>query len=118
VLERVMALYQQPVVPATTTVVAHADQHPFALESRTLELEPERAVLEHFRRRTLALGLPIAAVPQLHRTAPVFPLRDRALEVPVIEWMVLDLNRQALDLRVERRLPGDCPRLEHPIELE
>src|SRR5262249_46351426 len=97
---------------------AHADQHPFAPESRTLELEPESAVLQHFQRRTLPFRLPIAAVPQLHRAATVLPLGDRALEVPVIEWMVLDLDREALDPRIEGRFPCDCPRLEYSIELE
>src|SRR5215472_15600936 len=118
VVEGVMALYQQPVVPATAAVVAHADQHPFAPESRTSELESESAVPQHFQRTTLAFRLPIAAVPQLHRAATVFPLGDRALEVPVIEWMVLDLDGQALDHRVAGRFPGDCPRLEYSIELE
>src|SRR5262249_41914126 len=112
-------LYEQPVVTTTVrTVVAHADQHPTAVQALPFELEPESPLPQHIERSTLAFRLPETPIPQLHRAATVLPLGDGALEVSIIEWVVLDLDREAFHLRVEGRCPGDRPGLEHSIELE
>ena len=52
------------------------------------------------------------------RAAAVLALRDRALERGVAEGVVLDLHRQPLDRRIERRPLGDRPALEHAVGLE
>jgi hypothetical protein len=66
----------------------------------------------------IALGNPVAPIPELDRPSTVLAFRDRALEVAVVERMVLDLDRQALVVRVERWTPGDRPRLEDAVQLE
>ena len=43
----------------------------------------------------IALGLPIAAVPELHGAAAILALGNRAFEIAVVERMILDLDRQA-----------------------
>ena len=64
------------------------------------------------------LGLPIAAVPELHRAAAILALRDRAFEIAVIERMVFHLHRQPLVMRVERGAACHCPGLEDAVELQ
>ena len=51
----------------------------------------------------IALRHPVAAVPQLHRAAAILAFRNGPFEVAVIERMVLDLDRQPLVVRIERR---------------
>jgi hypothetical protein len=41
------------------------------------------------------LGRPVAAIPQHHRAAAVLALGDGALEVAIVERMILDLHGQA-----------------------
>ena len=62
--------------------------------------------------------LPIATVPQLHRAATVLSLGDGALEVAIVERVILDLDCKAFVLRIERRPASDGPGLEHAIELQ
>src|SRR5690606_9623951 len=57
-------------------------------------------------------------IPQLHRAAAVLTFRNRALEVAVVERMVLHCNGKALVLRIQRRALRHGPRLERSIQLE
>ncbi len=112
-------LDEQPVGAFTAAALAipfHADEHPAARQAFTGQGELEVAALQPVMR--IALGNPIAAIPELHRSAAILALGNGAFEVAVIERMVLDLDRQPLDLGVERRALRDSPRLEHAIELE
>jgi hypothetical protein len=64
------------------------------------------------------LAIPEATIPNHHRAAAVLALRNRALEVAVIQRMVLDLHREPLVVGVERRTFRHSPRLEDPIKLK
>ncbi len=115
----VAMLDEQPVRPFAAELVAfHAHQHEAALEPLAGQHELQLAVGERLFRRLVLLRRPEAAVEQLHRAAAVLPLGDGALEVAVAQRMVLDLDRQALVARVERRPLGHRPGLEDPVEFE
>ena len=124
--ELVAMLDQQPVCAAiltigatATTLVAvplHAHQHPAAMQTLALEDEFQVAFLQPLVR--VALGQPVAAIPELHRAAAILAFGNGALEVAVVERMVLDLDRQPLDRRIERRALGHRPRLEGAVELQ
>ena len=59
----------------------------------------------------IAHRLPGALVPQHHRAAAVLALGDRALELAVVERMVLDVHGEALVGRIGRGPLGDRPAL-------
>ena len=99
-------------------IVLHAHQNPAAVQPLALQRELEFAVRERLLGVRAALRLPIAAVPQLNRSAAILALRDRALEVAIVERMVLDLDREALIVRIERGTPRHRPGLEHAVEFE
>ena len=111
--ELVAMLDQQPVgalAAAASTLLAvpfHAHQHPAAMQALAFEDELEVALLQAFMR--IALRRPVAAVPQLHRAAAILAFRNGALEVAVVERMVLDLDRQALDRRDRATGPWSPP---------
>src|SRR6185295_8725506 len=62
--------------------------------------------------------LPSAAVPHLDGPAAVLALRDRALEIAVVERMVLDLDGQPLVARIERGPARHRPRAQDAVELD
>src|SRR4029453_10395234 len=64
------------------------------------------------------LRLPRPAVPQEHRAPAVLALGDDALELAVLDGMVLDVHRQAPLERVEARPLRHRPALERAFELE
>src|ERR1700730_18858939 len=80
------------------------------------EAEVEMALGQTFVR--LALGKPVPAIPDHHRAAAIFALRDGALERVVFDGMILGLNRKALLAGDEAGTAGDRPALHHAIELE
>ncbi len=117
----VAMLDQQPVgaLAAPTPLVAvpfHPHEHPAAMQALAFEDELEVALLQSLVR--VALRQPVAAVPELHRAAAILAFGNGALEVAVVERMVLDLDRQPLDRRIERRTLGHRPRLEGAVELQ
>ena len=113
----VAMLDQQPVgALAALAVPLHAHQHPAPLEPLAHQAELEIAALQPVMR--IALGNPVAAIPELDGASTILPLGDRAFEVTIVERMVLDLDGQPLDRRIERRAFGHRPRLERAIELE
>ena len=81
--------------PPAVAAPFHAHQHPAAFEPLAVQGELQVALLQALVR--IAFRDPVAAVPQLHRAAAILALRDGALEVAVVERMVLDLDRQPLD---------------------
>src|SRR3954463_5481998 len=112
------ALDEQPVVSfALLAVAAQADQHPSAFQPLAVHDELEMAFGDLLLRRAVADRLPSAAIPQQHRGAAVLALGDGPLEVAVVEGMILDLDREALVVRVARRSLGHRPRLENTVEL-
>ena len=88
------------------------------MQPLALEGEFEVAVGERLLRGFVALRLPIAAIPELNGAAAILALGDGALEIAVVERMILDLDRQALVVRVERGAAGDRPGLEDAIEFQ
>src|SRR4029077_21193616 len=59
-----------------------------------------------------------ATVPDLDRARTVVPLRDLALEAPVLERMVLHVNREVLQARLECNAFRRAPRGETPVALQ
>ena len=78
----------------------------------------QRALDRHLLAVALGAVAVGAGVPHDDRARAVAALPDRALEVGVVERVVLDGHRQALLARVGRRALGDGPRLEHAVDLE
>ena len=113
----VAVLDQQPVVALAVVLQPH--QHPAAVQPAALHDELQLALGQRLVHVLEALlGRPIAAVPQLHHAAAVLAPGDCAFEVAVGQRVILDLDRQPLVVRVQRRAPGHRPRLEHPLPLE
>ncbi len=59
-----------------------------------------------------------AAVPDAHRPAAVFASGDVALELEVLEGMILGVHREMVPLRVGRDPARDGPRQEDPVVLQ
>ena len=57
----------------------------------------------------IAFGQPVAAIPELDRAATILVFRDGALEIAVVQRMILDLDGEALDAGIERRPLGHRP---------
>ena len=55
------------------------------------------------------IGFPGAAIPQHDGAAAILIFRNGAFEIAVIERMVLDLDRESLVVRVERRATRHRP---------
>ena len=117
--EVVALLDQQPVVALgrLAAIGLHADQGPFALQplavQHHLDLAPGEGGVE-----VRLLRLPRTGVPHLHRAGAIVALGDGPLERSVIQRMVLDLDRQALDLEVAGGRLGDGPGFQHAVVLD
>ena len=95
-------------------LAAHPGESPAAAQLVPTEFHLEKPALE-LGQEILGLRRAIASVvPHDNGAGAVVVLRDHALEVGVLERVVLDVDGQALDLRPERRPLGDRPALEHP----
>ena len=113
----VAVLDQQPVgALAAHAVVLHAHEHPAALQPLAFQREFQVAAFQPVMR--IAFGNPVAAVPELHRAAAILALGNGAFEIAVVERMVLDLDRKALVVRIERGTARHGPGLEDAVELE
>src|SRR5690606_17733527 len=97
-------------------VGAHPHQRPASLHLVATQCEHQLATPEALV--WVALTLPGAAVPDLHRAAAVLPLGDLALELAVLERVILDLDRQSPDSVLATDALGHRPALEHAIQLE
>src|SRR5262245_61491740 len=98
----VVLLDEEPVLLAVSRLLAvHAHQGPAALELLAVESELELAFLVVLDGIALALGDPGAAVPQEHGAAAVLSRGDDALEITVVEGMVLHVDGQASLARVQ-----------------
>src|SRR6185437_15521736 len=98
--------------------VAQAHQDPAAAQARAREDQLQLPGRERLLGRALHLRLPVAAVPDLDGAATVLSLWDGALEVAVVEWMILHLHGETLVRRIERGSAGHRPGLEDSVELE
>ena len=83
-------LQQQPVAVLAT----HARQRPPPAQLEAEQLELELAALDLLARRLGLQELEPAGVPHDRRTGPIVTLWNDALEVGVLDGMVLDVNGQ------------------------
>src|SRR5262249_26338289 len=67
---------------------------------------------------SIADGLPSAAVPDHDRAGAILTGGDGALESPVCDRMVLDMNCKSTVCRVEAGASGHRPALENSVELQ
>src|SRR5580700_1910232 len=113
-------MFDQPPVGALTLVpiLLKPYQYPAAVQAHAIEREFELTLLECLLRRLATLWRPETAVPELHRTAAVLTLRNRALKIAVVERMVFHLHRQALIGRIERWSARNCPGLEDSVPFQ
>src|SRR5678815_3067206 len=103
----VALLDQQPALVAAVLAAVALDEHPATVKLLAAQRELELAL------PVTGLGvadrLPFAAIPQQHGARPVLLRSDHALEVAVLERMVLDVHREALVRRIEAWAFGDRP---------
>src|SRR5262245_32336513 len=89
---------------------------PAPLELAAFELELEVTLGQLLVR--VAVCRPAAAVPDDDAAGAILAFGNAALELGVIERMVLDMHREALVLWRQARAPGDGPALQDAVELE
>ncbi|MNY34332.1 hypothetical protein D3C86_1686650 [compost metagenome] len=63
-------------------------------------------------------GRPVASVPEHNRAAAVLVFGNRALEIAVVEGVVLDLHGQPAVFRIKRGPLGHRPGKEGPLPLQ
>src|SRR5208337_3705824 len=114
--EFVVALDEQPVLVLVARLAPHPDEMPAALQLLAIELELEMALGESLVR--IVDRLPGPAVPDENRAAAVLALRDRSLERPVFERMVLDHHRKPLLAGHEARAARHRPAFQDAVEFE
>ena len=113
----VAMLDQHPLSSAAITLGPHDDpgaMHPLAFHDE-LQLALTQCLADLFE--PLLRG-PIASVPEHHGAAAILPFRDCALEIAVVEGVILDLHGQTPIARVKRWPLGDRPGLEDPVIFE
>src|SRR5579864_1012513 len=112
----VLALDQEPVVVAVARLRAQPHQMPTAAQFLALKLEFQMALGEAFVR--VALGMPVAAVPDHHGATAILSLRNRALELVIFDGMILDMDGKPLVVGIKTWAAGDSPAFHHTVELE
>ena len=114
-------LDEKPVLALAEIAVPalHAHEHPAAPELFASDGEFELALPQgRTDVRGLLVGHPEPAIPEHYRAATVFAFGNRSLEIPIVERMVLDFDRQALVSGIAGRPLGYRPGFEHPVVLE
>src|SRR5579883_1982048 len=66
----------------------------------------------------IALGEPMAAIPDHHGAAAIFSFWDDSLKVPVVDGVVFHLDGEPLLTRIETGAARDSPALEHAVEFQ
>ena len=96
-----------------------ADDRKTPAQLLAVQAELQLAVVDGLLRvGCLGIGRERAPVPDDDVAAAVLTLRDDALEVEVLDRVVLDMNGHPAHGRVEARALGDRPRDEHAFDLE
>jgi hypothetical protein len=109
---RVALLDEEPLLLALLDLY----ERPAAVQLEPFQIEQKLAFRETFAR--IADGGPPAAVPHDDTARSVVAGRNDALEVAVLQRMILDVHGEPLVGRVERRSLGHGPGHEHAVELE
>src|SRR6185312_13819471 len=102
--------HDQPVL--LVAVHTGRDQRPEAVQALAAQAHRQAAVA------LLLDRLVVAAVPDLDRPAAVLALRDLALEVRVVERVVLDVHGQVALALAQRDALGDGPARERAVALD
>jgi hypothetical protein len=110
----VAALEQEPVLAA----IAGAGPHQVPAAAQLLAVQRERQLALRHAVARVALGLPGAAIPDHHGAAAVLALGDDALEVGVVERMVLGAHREPAIAGRQARALGHRPRQQDAVELQ
>ena len=66
----------------------------------------------------VAFGMPEATIPNHDRAAAIFALGNDPFEIAVVDWVILDLNGEALLTWIEAWALCDCPAFIDPAELQ
>ena len=93
-----------------------ANEHPASVELFTVEDEFQMAFLQSFG--PIADRLPEAFVPDHHGPAAIFALGNDPLEAAVFDRVIFDLHGQALVAGIEIGALGNCPALQHAVQLK
>ena len=117
-LERIMFLDEQPVLGAVFRPGLEPDQHEFAVQPRTVEQEFQFALVERRLRIARKLRRPGAAIPCLDRAGAVIALRYDALEIGVVERVILGPDREPLVGRIAGRAFRHRPAPQHAAIFE
>jgi hypothetical protein len=114
----VVLVQQQPLLLVAAAVAAAADQHQAAAELGAVHVRMQLAA-RHRRGRVVGLvGLPGADVPDDDVAAAVLTGRDHALEVEILDRVVLDVDGHPAGLGIERRALRHRPADQDPVDLE
>ena len=111
-------LLEHPVLGFLTGAALEAEHHPLPLHPLALEVEMKVPFLDGLGRVLAGLGDPAPAIPQHHRPAAIFARGDGALEVGIIERMILGAHRKPLVGGVNRGAARDRPALEYAVHFE
>jgi hypothetical protein len=109
-------LDQQPLLARRPALRLHPDERPAAAQLVAEQVEEDLALPQ--RLLWIADDRPPAPVPDDRLARPVVAVRDHALEVGVLDRVVLGLDRQALVGRVGGGALRDRPRLEDASPLQ
>ena len=114
----VVLVDEQPLLLAPPLPLRGPHEHEAPGELLALDVEVQIALRDGLGRIDPGLGAPPSPVPDDDVAAAVLAGRDHALEVGVLDRVVLDLHREPADARVERRSLGYGPADEDTVELE
>ncbi len=112
----VVALDHQPIVVLLVGLAVHPDEMPAPAQLFAFQFEFEMALGQPLVR--IADRLPLAAVPHNDRTAAILALGYRALEIAVVERVVLDMDGEALFARHEARALGHRPAFQNAVQFQ
>jgi hypothetical protein len=110
-------VHQQPLVRSTAAwpVLVPAHQYQPATQLLPAHVRVQFARLDRCGWVVGGMRLPGAAIPHDHVTSAVLALRDDPLEVEVLDRVILDTDREALHMRIQRRPPGRRPADQHAL---
>ena len=106
----VAGLKQQPLFFFLARTTPRADQVPAPLQLLAIEFECEVALFVALHR--IAFWPPKPAIPDHDRAAAIFAFGDDPFEIAIIDGVILDMDGEALFLRIEARPFGHRPALE------
>jgi hypothetical protein len=87
-------LDQEPILACLATLPTEAHERETSPQALSFEIEFENASVQALVRVTARS--PKAAIPQQHRASPVLALRDRALEMQVLNGVIFRPHREPL----------------------